>query len=73
MLTVPSPISGTVIEANRALDDHPERGRRDPYNRGWLVALESVRWAIYVRWLPAGEAGARRYLSLLATGGGLCE
>ncbi|MCL4345979.1 MAG: glycine cleavage system protein GcvH [Candidatus Thermoplasmatota archaeon] len=33
-----SPVDGTVIEVNRALDDKPELINRDPYN-SWLVKI----------------------------------
>ncbi len=35
-----SPVSGTVIERNGALEDRPELVNRDPYGDGWMVAIE---------------------------------
>ncbi len=35
-----APLSGKVVEANRALDDTPERVNKDPYGAGWMVVLE---------------------------------
>ena len=34
-----SPLSGTVIEANDALDDTPETINADPYGGGWICKL----------------------------------
>ena len=34
-----SPISGTVVEVNAALADHPEQVNTDPYAGGWMVAI----------------------------------
>jgi len=35
-----TPVSGRVVEVNRALDDAPEAVNEDPYGAGWLFALE---------------------------------
>jgi glycine cleavage system H protein len=35
-----SPVSGTVIESNAALQDRPELVNEDPYGEGWMVAIE---------------------------------
>ncbi|OGS28163.1 MAG: glycine cleavage system protein H [Elusimicrobia bacterium RIFOXYB2_FULL_48_7] len=37
-----SPISGTVKEANTALEAAPETINKDPYNGGWICKLEGV-------------------------------
>ena len=34
-----SPVSGTVIEKNNALDDTPELVNEDPYEKGWLYVI----------------------------------
>ena len=34
-----APVSGTVKEANAALQDHPELVNKDPYGEGWLVKV----------------------------------
>jgi glycine cleavage system H protein len=34
-----SPISGTVLEVNSALEDEPELMNTDPYGRGWIVKV----------------------------------
>jgi glycine cleavage system H protein len=34
-----APVSGTVIERNRALADAPEHVNTDPYGRGWMIAI----------------------------------
>ncbi|HEX9774808.1 MAG TPA: glycine cleavage system protein GcvH [Actinomycetota bacterium] len=35
-----SPVSGTVVERNGALDDAPELVNQDPYDQGWMVLIE---------------------------------
>ena len=35
-----APISGTVVEVNKALMDKPELVNKDPYGEGWMVVLD---------------------------------
>ncbi|MDG6917106.1 MAG: glycine cleavage system protein GcvH [Nitrososphaerota archaeon] len=35
-----APLSGRVVEANSALDSHPELINKSPYVEGWLVVVE---------------------------------
>lgn len=35
-----APLSGTVVEVNRALEDKPELVNKEPYGGGWFVVLE---------------------------------
>lgn len=35
-----APVSGTVLGANPALTDAPERVNHDPYGEGWLVEID---------------------------------
>jgi glycine cleavage system H protein len=35
-----SPLSGTVVERNAAVDDRPELVNEEPYGDGWLVVIE---------------------------------
>jgi glycine cleavage system H protein len=35
-----SPITGTVLERNGALEETPELVNQDPYGDGWMVAIE---------------------------------
>ena len=41
---VPSPVGGTVVEANPALAMSPEAINQDPYGEGWLAVLEASDW-----------------------------
>jgi glycine cleavage system H protein len=36
-----SPLSGTVVEKNEAVEQNPEIVNSEPYGKGWLVALEA--------------------------------
>jgi glycine cleavage system H protein len=35
-----SPVTGTIVEANNALDDAPELVNADPYGAGWIFVVE---------------------------------
>lgn len=35
-----SPVSGTVVAVNEALNDAPEQVNQDPYGAGWIFELE---------------------------------
>jgi glycine cleavage system H protein len=35
-----SPVTGTVVEVNQALEDAPERLNQDPYGNGWIFVVE---------------------------------
>jgi len=35
-----SPVSGKIIEVNKALEDKPEIINEDPYNDGWIYKIE---------------------------------
>lgn len=35
-----SPLSGTVIETNQELTQHPENINKDPYGSGWIIKIE---------------------------------
>lgn len=36
-----APVSGTVVEANSALEDTPELVNSDPYGDGWFVVIDA--------------------------------
>lgn len=35
-----SPLSGTVIETNQELTQHPENINKEPYGSGWIIKIE---------------------------------
>jgi glycine cleavage system H protein len=39
-----SPVSGTVIEVNPAMEMGPEVVNSDPYGEGWLAVIEADNW-----------------------------
>lgn len=41
---IPTPVGGTVIEVNGALDVTPEVVNADPYGEGWLAVIEARNW-----------------------------
>lgn len=36
-----SPVSGKVIDINKALESSPETINKDPYGKGWIVIIET--------------------------------
>ncbi len=38
--SVYAPVSGTILEANRALEHEPNRVNADPYGEGWIYKIE---------------------------------
>jgi glycine cleavage system H protein len=39
-----SPVSGSVVEVNSAMETAPEAINQDPYGAGWLAAIEATDW-----------------------------
>lgn len=37
-----SPVSGTIVSVNRALDDDPDLINRSPEDQGWICKLENI-------------------------------
>jgi glycine cleavage system H protein len=35
-----SPVAGTIVESNKALDQDPALVNRDPYGKGWMVKVK---------------------------------
>ena len=40
VIDVIAAVSGTIIEVNRKLDEHPESINEDPYEDGWIVRIK---------------------------------
>jgi glycine cleavage system H protein len=43
---LPSPVAGTLVENNQALELTPEVVNQDPYDKGWLAVIEVVDWEV---------------------------
>jgi glycine cleavage system H protein len=43
-IALPSPVSGTLVEVNPALEDAPEQINQDPYGEGWLARVKLAAW-----------------------------
>jgi len=39
-----SPVAGTVLEVNQALDRNPELVNQDPYGKGWFAIIQASNW-----------------------------
>jgi glycine cleavage system H protein len=48
-----SPLSGTIVERNPLIDDHPELVNEQPYGDGWLVVIELLDAAEVERLMDA--------------------
>lgn len=57
-----SPVSGTVIDTNDAIEQSPELVNEDPYGRGWLVAIEASETSL------EGLLDAEAYGKLIESG-----
>ena len=44
VLVLPSPVSGTIVEINPAIEMTPEIINQDPYDKGWLAIIETTNW-----------------------------
>ncbi len=38
--TIYAPVTGSVVQVNQELEEHPELLNQDPYGRGWIAVLE---------------------------------
>lgn len=38
--TIYTPVSGTIVQINNELKDHPELMNSDPYGKGWITVIE---------------------------------
>jgi glycine cleavage system H lipoate-binding protein len=54
--TLPAPVDGVVCAVNGELARTPGLLRRDPYTRGWLVALQPINLAGNLPRLTVGES-----------------
>jgi glycine cleavage system H protein len=43
-LSLPSPVSGTILEVNPAMEASPEAINQDPFGAGWLAIVEASDW-----------------------------
>lgn len=41
---LPSPVTGTIVEINKALELKPELINQDPFGEGWLAVVEASNW-----------------------------
>ncbi|HEX3020467.1 MAG TPA: glycine cleavage system protein GcvH [Chitinispirillaceae bacterium] len=50
-----SPISGTVVEVNEALETTPEDVNNDPYEKGWIFKLNNIDQSEMANLMDADE------------------
>jgi glycine cleavage system H protein len=43
-ISLPSPLAGTIVEVNPAMEMEPEKINFDPYGDGWLAILTPREW-----------------------------
>ncbi len=43
-LSLLSPVTGTIVAINAALEPNPELVNQDPYGKGWLAEIEASDW-----------------------------
>lgn len=44
VVTIKTPVSGTVVEINTALEEMPELIHKDPYGAGWIAVIQTSNW-----------------------------
>jgi len=44
-ISLPSPVTGALVEVNTELQDAPELINQDPYGKGWFAVVELTDWA----------------------------
>jgi len=49
------PVSGKVLEVNKALDAGPEKVNTDPYGEGWMIKIEMKNAADGAKLLTAAQ------------------
>lgn len=59
-----APLSGSVLERNGVLEEHPELVNGSPYGGGWLVLIQATDPATFAELLTAAE-----YRALVEEGG----
>lgn len=60
VVTIKTPLSGTVVEINGALEDKPELINQDPYGAGWIAVIQASDWEQDRARLTYGEALAEQ-------------
>lgn len=45
IVTLKTPVAGTVLRVNEGLTDAPELIEQDPYGAGWIAELQASDWA----------------------------
>jgi glycine cleavage system H protein len=41
-----SPLTGTIVEVNPAMEEAPEAINQDPYSQGWIALIEPAAWEV---------------------------
>lgn len=56
VVTIKTPVSGTVVGINEALEDTPELINQDPYGAGWICVIQPSKREDDLARLAHGEA-----------------
>lgn len=41
-----SPLTGTIVEINQAMEEAPEVINQDPYGQGWIALIKPTAWEV---------------------------
>jgi glycine cleavage system H protein len=55
-ISLTSPVNGTIVEVNPAMELSPEVINTDPYGTGWLAVIEAADWQAERRHLLDAQA-----------------
>jgi glycine cleavage system H protein len=56
--TLYTPLSGTIVQVNAELKDHPEVVNSDPYGKGWMVIIDLSNAGEVDQLMTAGQYDA---------------
>lgn len=56
IVELPAPVSGTIVDTNDALRDHPELVNLEPFGEAWMVRIRGDRLDVDRQRLVGGEA-----------------
>lgn len=55
VLSFYSPISGTITECNKNLNNSPSSLKKSPYAEGWVYVVQPLNWSLESQYLTLGE------------------
>jgi glycine cleavage system H protein len=70
---IPTPVTGTLVTVNQAVEDNPSLLVSDPYGSGWVAELEVPDWETQRGELLTGQAALDAYQAFMEKENFSCE